>query len=65
MSNLCLPILSLLLTLTLSSCGVTKTSVRTYGKGTANASIQVTTNNPTQVSVETKIDSTSLKINKK
>lgn len=58
-------ILSLLLTLILSSCGVTKTSVRTYGKGTANASIQVTTNNPTHVSVETKLDSTRLKINKK
>lgn len=58
-------LLSLLLTLTLSSCGVTKTSVRTIGKGTANATIQVTTNNPTQVSVETKLDSTSLKINKK
>lgn len=58
-------LLSLLVILTLNSCGVTRTSVRTYGKGTANASIQVTTNNPTQVSVETKLDSTSLKINKK
>lgn len=65
MNNIYLAILSLLLTLTLNSCGTTRTSVKTFGKGVANATIQVTTNNPTSVSVETKIDSTSLKINKK
>ena len=48
----------------LSSCGTTRTTVRTVGKGTTNATISVTTNNPTHVSVETKIDSTHLKINK-
>lgn len=65
MNNTYLAILSLFLILTLSSCGTTRTSVKTFGKGVANATIQVTTNNPTSVSVETKIDSTSLKINKK
>ena len=58
-------LLSLLAILTLNSCGTTRTAVKTFGKGTANASITVTTNNPTSVSVETKIDSTRLKINKK
>ena len=48
----------------LSGCGTTRTTVRTSGKGTTNATISVTTNNPTQVSVETKLDSTHLKINK-
>lgn len=48
----------------LSGCGTTRTTVRTVGKGTTNATISVTTNNPTRVSVETKIDSTHLKINK-
>ena len=48
----------------LSGCGTTRTTVRTYGKGATNATISVTTNNPTHVSVETKIDSTRLKINK-
>ena len=48
----------------LSGCGTTRTTVRTVGKGTTNATISVTTNNPTHVSVETKIDSTRLKINK-
>ena len=48
----------------LSGCGTTRTTVRTVGKGTTNATISVTTNNPTQVSVETKLDSTHLKINK-
>lgn len=50
--------------LCLQSCGTTRTTVRTSGKGTTNATISVTTNNPTQVSVETKIDSTKLHINK-
>lgn len=46
------------------SCGTTRTTVRTSGKGTTNATISVTTNNPTSVSVETRIDSTKLHINK-
>ena len=50
--------------LCLASCGTTRTTVRTTGKGTTNATISVTTNNPTRVSVETKIDSTKLHINK-
>lgn len=50
--------------LLLSSCGTTRTTVRTQGKGTTNAQISVTTNNPTSVSVETHLDSTKLQINK-
>ena len=50
--------------LLLSSCGTTRTVVRTLGKGTTNAQISVTTNNPTSVSVETHLDSTRLQINK-
>lgn len=48
----------------LSSCGTTRTIVRTMGKGSTDAHISVTTNNPTSVSVETKLDSTKLMINK-
>lgn len=48
----------------LSSCGTTRTIVRTNGKGTTDAHISVTTNNPTSVSVETRLDSTKLMINK-
>lgn len=48
----------------LSSCGSTRTIVRTQGKGTTEAHISVTTNNPTHVSVETLLDSTKLMINK-
>lgn len=48
----------------LSSCGTTRTVVRTQGKGTTEANISVTTNNPTSVSVETRLDSTNLIINK-
>lgn len=47
----------------LSSCGTTRTIVRTQGKGSTEAHISVTTNNPTSVSVETKVDSTKLLIN--
>lgn len=50
--------------LLVSSCGTTRTVVRTQGKGTTNAQISVTTNNPTSVSVETHLDSTKLQINK-
>ena len=50
--------------LLLTSCGTTRTVVRTQGKGTTNAQISVTTNNPTSVSVETRLDSTKLQINK-
>lgn len=50
--------------LLLSSCGTTRTVVRTQGKGSTNAQISVTTNNPTSVSVETRLDSTKLQINK-
>lgn len=52
------------LSLLVSSCGTTRTVVRTQGKGTTNAQISVTTNNPTSVSVETHLDSTKLQINK-
>lgn len=45
-----------------TSCGVTKTIVRTSGKGTTNAQVSVTTNNPTSVSVETQVDSIPVKI---
>lgn len=48
----------------LSSCGSTRTLVRTMGKGSTDARISVTTNNPTSVSVETRLDSTKLMINK-
>lgn len=48
----------------LSSCGTTRTIVRTMGKGSTDAHISVVTNNPTSVSVETKLDSTKLMINK-
>lgn len=48
----------------LSSCGSTRTIVRTMGKGSTDAQISVTTNNPTSVSVETRLDSTKLMINK-
>ncbi len=61
----CTTVLALALSLLcLASCGTTRTTVRTSGKGTTNATISVTTNNPTHVSVETKIDSTKLHINK-
>lgn len=50
--------------LCLQSCGTTRTTVRTSGKGSTNATISVTTNNPTSVSVETKLDSTRLLVNK-
>lgn len=50
--------------LLVASCGTTRTVVRTQGKGTTNAQISVTTNNPTSVSVETRLDSTKLQINK-
>lgn len=50
--------------LCLASCGTTRTTVRTTGKGSTNATISVTTNNPTSVSVETKLDSTRLLVNK-
>lgn len=50
--------------LLVTSCGTTRTVVRTQGKGTTNAQISVTTNNPTSVSVETRLDSTKLQINK-
>lgn len=50
--------------LCLQSCGTTRTIVRTSGKGSTNATISVTTNNPTSVSVETKLDSTRLLVNK-
>lgn len=50
--------------LLVTSCGATRTVVRTQGKGTTNAQISVTTNNPTSVSVETRLDSTKLQINK-
>lgn len=50
--------------LLVTSCGTTRTVVRTQGKGTTNAQISVTTNNPTSVSVETCLDSTKLQINK-
>lgn len=52
------------LSLLLASCGTTRTIVRTQGKGSTNAQISVTTNNPTSVSVETHLDSTKLQINK-
>lgn len=48
-----------------TSCGVTRTTVRTNGKGTTNASISVTTNNPTSVDVRTKVDTISMNINPK
>ena len=50
--------------LLVTSCGTTRTVVRTQGKGTTNAQISVTTNNPTSVLVETRLDSTKLQINK-
>lgn len=50
--------------LCLASCGTTRTIVRTSGKGSTNATISVTTNNPTSVSVETQLDSTRLLVNK-
>lgn len=52
------------LSLLVVSCGTTRTVVRTQGKGSTNAQISVTTNNPTSVSVETQLDSTRLQINK-
>lgn len=52
------------LSLLVASCGTTRTIVRTQGKGSTNAQISVTTNNPTSVSVETRLDSTKLQINK-
>ena len=61
----CMTVLALALSLLcLASCGTTRTTVRTTGKGTTNATISVTTNNPTSVSVETKLDSTRLLLNK-
>lgn len=45
-----------------TSCGVTRTIVRTAGKGTTNASVSVTTNNPTSVDVSTQVDSIPVRI---
>lgn len=45
-----------------TSCGVTRTIVRTSGKGTTNASVSVTTNNPTSVDVSTQVDSIPVRI---
>lgn len=47
------------------SCGITRTTVRTSGKGTTNATVSVTTNNPTSVDVSTQIDSIPVKISSK
>lgn len=61
----CTTVLALAVSLLcLASCGTTRTTVRTSGKGSTNATISVTTNNPTSVSVETKLDSTRLLVNK-
>lgn len=57
-------IVAIFLALVCVSCGVTRTTVRTNGKGTTNAQISITTNNPTSVSVETRIDSTKVSVNK-
>lgn len=48
--------------LLIPSCGITRTTVRTSGKGTTNATVSVTTNNPTSVDVSTQIDSIPVKI---
>ena len=48
-----------------SSCGITRTTVRTSGKGTTNASVSVTTNNPNSVDVSTQIDSIPISITSK
>lgn len=45
-----------------TACGVTRTVVRTSGKGTTNASVSVTTNNPTSVDVSTQVDSIPVRI---
>lgn len=45
-----------------TACGVTRTIVRTAGKGTTNASVSVTTNNPTSVDVSTQVDSIPVRI---
>ncbi len=47
------------------SCGITRTTVRTSGKGTTNATVSVTTNNPTSVDVSTQIDSIPVRISSK
>lgn len=45
-----------------TACGVTRTIVKTSGKGTTNASVSVTTNNPTSVDVSTQVDSIPVRI---
>ena len=47
------------------SCGITRTTVRTSGKGTTNATVSVTTNNPNTVDVSTQIDSIPVRITSK
>ena len=51
--------------LIIPSCGMTRTTVRTTGKGTTNATISVTTNNPTSVDVSTQVDSIPVRISSK
>ena len=51
--------------LLIPSCGITRTTVRTIGKGTTNATVSVTTNNPTSVDVSTQIDSIPVRISSK
>ena len=51
--------------LLIPSCGMTRTTVRTTGKGTTNATISVTTNNPTSVDVSTQVDSIPVRISSK
>lgn len=51
--------------LLIPSCGITRTTVRTSGKGTTNATVSVTTNNPTSVDVSTQIDSIPVRISSK
>lgn len=48
-----------------TSCGLTRTIVRTAGKGTTNATVSVTTNNPSTVDVSTQIDSIPVRISSK
>lgn len=51
--------------LLIPSCGITRTTVRTSGKGTTNATVSVTTNNPSSVDVSTQIDSIPVRITSK
>lgn len=51
--------------LLIPSCGITRTTVRTSGKGTTNATVSVTTNNPNSVDVSTQIDSIPVRITSK